>query len=1093
MSHFVPRTFLCTLLLCVVLNPYNSASSPICTENRINHDVLNSKRGASLQAPYAPSQDEVYWRTQFNQQNDGTKCAAPRYSDPEYANQQNSVKGMPVQSTLVHKIQPNGLLDNSTKLQNVHLYSGSSVREDVRTNGLTGKKLQQQQLHQAPNTHPTQAPPSEGRPSTPPPQQQQAPPSEGRPSNTPNPPPQEMEYPPQQQAQQGLQPPPLTSTPRVLPSIDVSNGDGKRSRVPSLLNEIKETLLIRPQIIEAKLKNLEQALLNNKLITESKLQEVKQVLSDRELIGKKKRSVFKVLKENFLSNPSIRKLMLKELEDILLGNELNTEYILSVLNKNKFSKRLAYLPLLNIFGRFIISRKLIDESKLKELKGILLSDQPITESQLHELKVLLVDVLHNITNADKSATSQKKVSNYHIIRPVPPDVDAYYLSQRPFDSAINVDARYPDHHLLQNVHSNKNRNSLPRREALHIEHPLVVRRTNLKRRENLSLEVDRWRRTKKDAHYKRNVSQKADLVKKNELLKKKVLREADLVKENDLLEKRILRKDHLIGTSNLKRGHTIFLPKYGDSIDENSAIDRREILQKNELIEKIHVRKDIKELTPKKDSLEKVPVEITPKDKLPPKGNSLEKVIPVQITPKDDKLPKSDPLVKVPVEITPKDDKLPKSDPLVKVPVEITTKDKLRKSDPLVKVPVEITPKDDKLRKSDPLVKVPVEIITKDKLTKSDVANKTDKTEIEQITKKKQWTIEIHMSGKKQKDEIITSKKKKKKTTIITTHMCERNKKNELTDDTLDSKSKEDDKNVEEEEKAVAKKKKFKVDVHLEKKRKKKGKPVIKKKKWMIEAIMKNVAPKKELEILKELPVSHVIDVDVNDPLYRTKEEILFESILANPIKEPSRKKKRARLLRKLAIYGLVPTLAIGAIIGFTIGYIHVAPVDAILDSTALGIRTTASLVRENVSNIAATAGECATKAAGSTLSSGGSLLGILSSIVLKAAECTLSTAVSTAEVVVDASFEGAAVASSYGTLYGVLQSLFPSLIAVSVAVLIFILFLYLDERGKMEWFHRYRRKFMKNLKRKYNEFKMSRKGKRRRKWYRKFLSEMNT
>ncbi|ANQ10113.1 Uncharacterized protein PCOAH_00037280 [Plasmodium coatneyi] len=1033
MSHFVPKTFICTLLLCVVLNPYNSTSSPICTENRINHHVLNSKCGASLQAPYASLQNNLPYSTQFNQQNDGLKCAAPSYSDPEYANQQNSVKGMPVQSTLVHKIQANGLLDNSTKLQNVHLYSGSSI-------------------------------------------------------------------------QQGLQPP---------PSIDASNGGGgKQSRIMSLLNEIKETLLIRPQIIEAKLKKLEQALLNNKLITESKLKEVKQVLSDREIIGKKKRSVFKVLKENFLSNPSIRKLMLKELEDILLGNELNTEYILSVINKNKFSKRLAYLPLLNIFGRFIVSRKLMDESKLKELKGVLLSDEPITESQLHDLKVLLVDVLHNITNADNNATSQSKVSNYHIIRPTPPNVDAYYFSQRPFDSVINVDARYPDHHLLQNVHSLKNRNEFPRREPFNSD--AFIRRTNLKRKENLSLELDRSRRTKKDEHYKRNVSQKADLVKKNELLKKKVLREADFVhenellrkrtflkeadleKENDLLEKRLLKKDHLIGTSNLKRGHTIFLPKYEDSIDENPAIDRREILQKNELIKKIHIKEDIRKPTPKRDSLEKVPVEITPKDDKLPKNDSSGK-LPVDITPKDDKLPpkKKSPLEKVPVEITPKD-KVPKSHSLEKVihVGGITLKDKVPKNDSLGKVtPVEgITPKSDKLPKNDSLEKViHVEGNTSkdDKLTKRNFANKTDKKKkIEQITKKKKWTIEIHMSKKKQTYEIITSKKKKKKTAIISTHMCERNKKNELIDDTLDSKSKDDDKNVEEEEKAVAKKKKFKVDVHLEKKKKKKGKPVIKKKTWMIEAIMKNVAPKKELEILKELPVSHVIDVDVNDPLYRTKEEILFESILANPIKEPSRKKRRAGLLKKLAIYGLVPTLAIGAIIGLTIGYIHVAPIDVYLDSTAVGVKATVDAVVQEAPAIARNFGLCLVDAASEAWTT---LFGVSSLFhpFISAAECTGKAVASTVSTVTEAALEGAAVATSYGTLYGVLQIMFPSLIALGVAVLIYIIFLYLDEKGKMEWFHRYRRKFMKNLKRKYNEFKMSRKGKRRRKWYRKFLSKM--
>ncbi|ANQ09345.1 Uncharacterized protein PCOAH_00031800 [Plasmodium coatneyi] len=947
-----------------------SSSSPIFTENRINQDGLIVER-ASLQAPYAPSQDEVCWPTQFNQQNARQPCVVQKY-----AGQQNSVKCTLAHNALVNRIVSNEL-NNSTKLRNVGSYTESNVKEGVRTNDSTGKKQQTRRPSNLPNTPPPEPP-------TPP-----------------------WSPPPQQQAQRPSDTPPLPSTPRILPSIDVSNGGGgKQSRVMSLLNEIKETLLIRPQIIEAKLKKLEQALLNNKLITESKLKEVKQVLSDREIIGKKKRSVFKVLKENFLSNPSIRKLMLKELEDILLGNELNTEYILSVINKNKFSKRLAYLPLLNIFGRFIVSRKLMDESKLKELKGVLLSDQPITESQLHELKVLLVDVLHNITNADNNATSQNKVSNYHIIRPVPPDVDAYYFSQRPFDSAINVDARYPDHHLLQNVHSLKNRNELPRREPFNSD--AFIRRTNLKRRENLSLEVDRSRRTKKDEHYKRNVSQKADLVKKNELLKKKVLREADLVKENDLLEKRLLRKDHLIGTSNLKRGHTIFLPKYGDSIDENPAIDRREILQKNELIKKIHIKEDIRKPTPKRDSLEKVPVEITPKD-----------------------------------------DKLPKSDPLVKVPVEEST--------------------------------------TKDKLTKSDVANKTGKTEIDQITKKKKWTIEIHMSERKQTDEIITSKKKKKKTAIISTHMCEKNHVSELTDDTLESKSKDDDKNVEEEEKAVAKKKKFKVDVHLEKKKKKKGKPVIKKKTWIIEAIMKNVAPKKELEILKELPVSHVIDVDVNDPLYRTKEEILFESILANPIKEPSRKKRRAGLLKKLAIYGLVPTLAIGAIIGLTIGYIHVAPIDVYLDSTAVGLKKTAEIVVQEAPTIALNLGLCL---ADNVMNSFLETFSLFNPFI-SAAQCTGNAVASTVSAVTEAALEGAAVATSYGTLYGVLQIMFPSLIALGVAVLIYIIFLYLDEKGKMEWFHRYRRKFIKSIKKKYNEFKMSRKTKKRKRWYRKFLSKM--
>ncbi|OTN67409.1 Uncharacterized protein PKNOH_S060437101 [Plasmodium knowlesi] len=865
MSHLLfSKFFLCTLLLCVVLNLYESTSSSVCSDHRINQDVLTNKCGQTWKERISsPSQNKnLPYSTEVEQQNGVLQYGNQRYADPKYICEQNSVKGTLAPNGDVNRVVSNEL-DNATKLRNIYSYSGNSIEEDVRTNNVQENKPPQQ---------PEQ------------PQQRSASSSSTPPKQAVRSPLQLLQQPPQllqQRKKQSQKHAAQRSTSTAAPPVDTS--EGGENPIPSILNELKETLLIRPQVIETKLKNLEQALLDKKLITESKLNEVKKVLSDSELIGKtkKKRNVWKVLKENFLSNPSIRELMLKELEDILLGNELNTEYILKILNKNKFSNRLAYLPLLNIFGRFIISKKLMEESKLKELKGVLLNDKPITESQLHELKVLLVDILYNISNTNNNVKSEKTDDHDdHKVRGVPREIDAYYFSER-FDSTIHVDERYPDHHLLQNVHSFKNRNEFPRTESFNGDP--FVRRANLKRRENLSLAEDRSRRNiKKDSIYRKNVSQKADLIRKNELLKKKFLSQADLVR-----------------TSILKRDNTIFLPQYNDPIDDNPSIDRREILQKND------------------------------------------------------------------------------------------------------------------------------------------------------------------------------------------THMCEKTKKGELMDDILASKN--EDERIEKEK--VASRKKFIVDVHLQKKEKK-GKPVIKKKKWMIKAIMKNIVPKKELEVLEELPGSRVIDVNVQDPLCPQTQEAIFESILANPLKKPSKRKRRIRLLRKLAIYGIVPTLAIGAIIGFTIGYIHVAPIDVFLDSAAVGLKRTADLVVEGAPEVVVEFGMCALETTNSALSTfleGGSLLGALLSV----AECTKNAVAGTVSVVANSALEGAAAAASYGTLYGILQIMFPSLIAVGILVLIYILFLYLDERSKMEWFHRYRKKFIKKLKRKYNEFTMSRQ-RRTRRWYRKFLSGMD-
>ncbi|KJP84978.1 hypothetical protein AK88_05388 [Plasmodium fragile] len=394
---------------------------------------------------------------------------------------------------------------------------------------------------------------------------------------------------------------------------------------------------------------------------------------------------------------------------------------------------------------------------------------------------------------------------------------------------------YPNNPPMNNITSLKNQNVLSRRESFNKD-PFAIRKNNLKTRDNASPKHGSLNK-KKDLNNKRT----------------NVLQKHNRTKENDLLRKKSLKEENFIRTRSAVRKKVIIPLKYNNSINDTAAIDRREILQKrNLLIKKVDIRKDIQKPTPESNSSEKIDVETTAKNKLP----------------------------------------------------------------------------------------------------ESDLPDEFDKAKIEQIFRKKKWTVEIYMSENKGKDKIITSKKKKK-TTIISTHMCEKTKQGELID-ILDSKSNDDKIG----EQKIAGKKKFTINIHLDKK--KKAKLFIKKKKCVIEAIMKNASPQK-LEILEQHSCSNIIDVDVKDPLYPTTQEAVFECILASSTETPSRsrRKRRVQILRKWGIYGLIPIVAIGAIIGCTIGYIHVMPVDVIFDSTAVGVQSTVESVVQNVPGIAAKVGKC--------------------------------------------------------------------------------------------------------------------------------------
>ncbi|KJP89496.1 hypothetical protein AK88_00939, partial [Plasmodium fragile] len=151
------------------------------------------------------------------------------------------------------------------------------------------------------------------------------------------------------------------------------------------------------------------------------------------------------------------------------------------------------------------------------------------------------------------------------------------------------------------------------------------------------------------------------------------------------------------------------------------------------------------------------------------------------------------------------------------------------------------------------------------------------------------------------------------------------------------------------------------------------------------------------------------------------------------------------------------------------------------LEDTLLGNALNTGCILDVLNKNKSKVGECVVDAAKEALGSFSGFTSLLSS-VFSAAKCTLNNAIHTTAVVTNSVFQGANIASSYGTLYGVLQALFPSLIAVGVMTLIYIIILYLNNKGKLEWFHVYKRRFIKNIKKKYNEFRMSRRKKKKKK-----------
>ncbi|GAW83894.1 hypothetical protein PGO_146940 [Plasmodium gonderi] len=362
-----------------------------------------------------------------------------------------------------------------------------------------------------------------------------------------------------------------------------------------------------------------------------------------------------------------------------------------------------------------------------------------------------------------------------------------------------------------------------------------------------------------------------------------------------------------------------------------------------------------------------------------------------------------------------------------------------------------------KYRSEDKIVTI---IKPNDKLSKNDSADKSDKSKIEEVKKRKQWTIEIHMCDKKRKDDMIKGGEKK---TVTSIYMCDKNKKSKLID-THDSIKKGDEKK----EENIRTEKKFTIDIHMNEK--KKRKPLVKKKTWVIKTIMKRDISKR-LNILRELYNSNEIDVDMRDDVYGKIEKELFQNVLTYVKIKPNTRK---RLFKRLAIYALTPVLAISGIIGFSIG-LHIAlGVDLFLDSTAVGLKETAGKIAEAAPEILNDVGTCAVE----VLESGAtsiSLWGLFADIVTTGLSCVAKTTAKAVNIVAEASLDGMAAGTAYGTTYGVMQYLFPPLIGISFSVLILILYrviLFLYKKGKLEGFGRFVRRCKNLTKRKYNKFK---------------------
>ncbi|SBT01662.1 Plasmodium exported protein, unknown function [Plasmodium ovale curtisi] len=483
---------------------------------------------------------------------------------------------------------------------------------------------------------------------------------------------------------------------------------------------------------------------------------------------------------------------------------------------------------------------------------------------------------------------------------------------------------------------------------------------------------------------------------------------------NQLHEIKLLIVDILCDYSRLKgivQPHGVDVLNKTDIVKENDLSQKKDSIRKNDISSKINV--------PRKDFISKT--DLGKKKELLQKINSHQKndIIKKNYKPhKDDIIRKID--LKKKKEFLHKDFPLKKRDTVEKKNIEDEV-DSLKKKDGI---------SDEEL------------------LKKRDSLSDTAKEKLSQKGKQK-LVVHVHMSDKKKK---LSSKKKKK--LVLDAFFKDKTKKSELI-----GKKDSIEKGALTEEKELPKGNQFIIDIDMDDK-KNKEKELLKDKTWIVHTFMKKKP--KEVDLLQEVDTEHKIDVTARDAVYEAIEEALFDSII-----EPVPKKKKSkviRVLKKLGAYGTPVAAAVTSIPFLVIEAIKVSSLSAVSEATTAGVVAATSSI-----------GMCAAETVAEALpvisgfftswSSGSSLLGSLFSGAIDVAKATVSMASCTLS---NAPANTLNAATAVGTSVAFSQIIYPILIGVAVSIIIFVIYriiVSLDKKGKLEFLNKYKREFMRFLK----------------------------
>ncbi|KMZ79957.1 hypothetical protein PVIIG_04212 [Plasmodium vivax India VII] len=234
--------------------------------------------------------------------------------------------------------------------------------------------------------------------------------------------------------------------------------------------------------------------------------------------------------------------------------------------------------------------------------------------------------------------------------------------------------------------------------------------------------------------------------------------------------------------------------------------------------------------------------------------------------------------------------------------------------------------------------------------------------------------------------------------------------------------------------------------------------PEAKEKDWIIYKHVKD--GKIKVELLKDVETMTKVDVAAVDSVYRQTEETLMKNII-EPSKEATKPNVK-EVIKNVAKYGIPGTLAATAIPFLAIKHLQVAGTSLLLEAGLAGLSAGVATMASYAPDVAALAGSCAVETASSFLGGGFSLGGLLSSFST-GATCAAKLALKTASVTAKAAVDATAAATSAGATHVMIQFTFPILIALAVVIIVevlFQIFLYLDNKGSLDFIDKYKRRF---------------------------------